>query len=113
MLNNMRESVTQVLMHIEIRVDAGPDQLTPRERPQAMQESRSDPAFARALPASGTVDWQSSQSRRVDPTARDAADPATWGRVGRNETCPCGSGKKFKHCHGSLDQQTGAAGAAE
>ena len=112
MLNNMRESVTQVLMHIEIRVDAGPDQLTPRERPQAMQESRSDPAFASALPASGTVDWQSSQSRRVDPTARDAADPATWGRVGRNETCPCGSGKKFKHCHGSLDQQTGAAGAA-
>ena len=26
----------------------------------------------------------------------------TWGRVGRNQTCPCGSGKKFKHCHGSL-----------
>jgi preprotein translocase subunit SecA len=113
MLNNMRESVSQVLMHIEIRVDAGPDQLAPRERPQAMQESRSDPAFASAAPASGAIDWQSNQSRRVDPTARDAADPATWGRVGRNEMCPCGSGKKFKHCHGSLDQQTGAAGAAK
>ncbi len=32
---------------------------------------------------------------------RDPADPATWGRVGRNEPCPCGSGKKYKHCHGT------------
>ncbi len=31
---------------------------------------------------------------------RDPKNPATWGRVGRNEPCPCGSGKKFKHCHG-------------
>ena len=31
---------------------------------------------------------------------RDPDDPATWGRVGRNELCPCGSGKKYKHCHG-------------
>jgi preprotein translocase subunit SecA len=33
----------------------------------------------------------------------DPNDPASWGKVGqRNETCPCGSGKKFKHCHGAL-----------
>jgi preprotein translocase subunit SecA len=31
---------------------------------------------------------------------RDANNPATWGKVGRNEDCPCGSGKKYKHCHG-------------
>jgi preprotein translocase subunit SecA len=31
---------------------------------------------------------------------RDPNDPSSWGRVGRNEPCPCGSGKKFKHCHG-------------
>ena len=35
-------------------------------------------------------------------SARNAADPSSWGRVGRNEPCPCGSGKKFKHCHGSI-----------
>ncbi len=29
-------------------------------------------------------------------------DPTTWGKVGRNEPCPCGSGKKFKHCHGQI-----------
>jgi len=33
---------------------------------------------------------------------RDPRNPATWGRVGRNEPCPCGSGKKFKHCHGQV-----------
>ncbi|MCL4675597.1 MAG: SEC-C domain-containing protein, partial [Pararhodobacter sp.] len=32
----------------------------------------------------------------------DEADQATWGNPGRNEPCPCGSGKKFKHCHGRL-----------
>jgi len=29
-------------------------------------------------------------------------DRSTWGNIGRNEPCPCGSGKKFKHCHGRL-----------
>ncbi len=33
---------------------------------------------------------------------RDPNNPASWGRVGRNEPCPCGSGKKFKHCHGQV-----------
>ncbi len=32
----------------------------------------------------------------------DENDPSTWGNPGRNEPCPCGSGKKFKHCHGRL-----------
>jgi preprotein translocase subunit SecA len=33
---------------------------------------------------------------------RDPANPGSWGKVGRNEPCPCGSGKKYKHCHGAL-----------
>ena len=36
----------------------------------------------------------------VPAANRDPKDPRTWGKVGRNEACPCGSGKKFKHCHG-------------
>ena len=36
----------------------------------------------------------------VQAAARNPKDPATWGKVGRNESCPCGSGKKYKHCHG-------------
>jgi len=34
---------------------------------------------------------------------RKSDDPESWGRVGRNEPCPCGSGKKYKHCHGQLN----------
>ena len=34
-------------------------------------------------------------ARAVNPK-----DPTTWGKVGRNDPCPCGSGKKYKHCHG-------------
>jgi len=33
---------------------------------------------------------------------RAPGDPSSWGKVGRNEPCPCGSGKKYKQCHGSL-----------
>nr|WP_248633131.1 SEC-C metal-binding domain-containing protein [Cereibacter changlensis] len=32
----------------------------------------------------------------------DEADPSTWGNPARNDLCPCGSGEKFKHCHGRL-----------
>jgi preprotein translocase subunit SecA len=40
-----------------------------------------------------------------DEMAGDAVDPnnpSTWGKVGRNEPCPCGSGKKYKQCHGMV-----------
>jgi preprotein translocase subunit SecA len=33
----------------------------------------------------------------------NAKDPRTWGKVSRNDACPCGSGKKYKHCHGSVN----------
>ena len=39
-------------------------------------------------------------ARAPQTPARNPKDPTSWGKVGRNETCPCGSGKKFKHCHG-------------
>jgi preprotein translocase subunit SecA len=39
------------------------------------------------------------QTRRA-ATALSPNDPSTWGKVARNAPCPCGSGKKYKHCHG-------------
>jgi preprotein translocase subunit SecA len=39
----------------------------------------------------------------VPASDRDPQDPKSWGTVGRNEPCPCGSGKKYKHCHGALE----------
>jgi hypothetical protein len=49
------------------------------------------------LPSGNTI-----PSAHAVPSRRDPKYPATWGRVGRNEACPCGSGKKYKHCHGAL-----------
>lgn len=50
--------------------------------------------------------------RHIDPaTGQNAADPndtSTWGNVSRNAPCPCGSGQKFKHCHGSVESAGGA-----
>lgn len=40
--------------------------------------------------------------RVVPVEQRDPQNPSSWGKVGRNEPCPCGSGKKFKHCHGAF-----------
>ena len=42
------------------------------------------------------------QTRR-SAGALDPGDPSTWGKVARNALCPCGSGKKYKHCHGRHD----------
>jgi preprotein translocase subunit SecA len=40
--------------------------------------------------------------RRQGAGQSNPNDPATWGKVPRNAPCPCGSGKKYKHCHGKL-----------
>jgi preprotein translocase subunit SecA len=43
------------------------------------------------------------EGAQVPPQDRNPQDPKTWGAIGRNEACPCGSGKKYKHCHGVLE----------
>ena len=54
-----------------------------------------------ALAAAGAETLaRATASRRSARPQRNPNDPATWGKVGRNEPCPCGSGKKYKHCHG-------------
>jgi len=54
-------------------------------------------------PVTGEDEMALADAQLAGPAAqRDPANPATWGKVGRNEACPCGSGKKFKHCHGVL-----------
>jgi len=41
-------------------------------------------------------------AQRVRDLPVDPNNPQTWGKVQRNALCPCGSGRKFKHCHGAL-----------
>jgi preprotein translocase subunit SecA len=107
MLDGLRERVTQMLAHIELRVDPGLDRaLQPPAR--EMRETRQDPAFAEAEPASRPVEGGLAPEVAAPVRSRQGAasvdprDPATWGRVARNAPCPCGSGKKYKHCHGRV-----------
>ncbi len=108
MLERLRERVTQVLAHVELRLDPELDQaLQPPAR--EMHETRQDPAFAEAegesapRPVGGGSAGDGAPVRsRQGSASLDPRDPATWGRVARNAPCPCGSGKKYKHCHGRM-----------
>jgi preprotein translocase subunit SecA len=111
MLVAMRETVTQYLAHVQIRAEEPVPQPAP---PRDMVETRLDPALAMAmqdsdefleperLRATGTDGPGVSAPTRRRVSAVDPNDPQTWGRVQRNAPCPCGSGKKFKHCHGRV-----------
>ncbi len=62
-------------------------------------------AAVRAAPATVTVGAAVAEVEPVASEPRPGFDPedqATWGNPGRNDLCPCGSGKKFKHCHGAF-----------
>ena len=100
MLERLRERVTLVLAHVELRMDPAAEPALRPPPPPEMHETRADPAFAEAdeAPGGATATVRSRQAAvRANPS-----DPSTWGRVARNAPCPCGSGKKYKHCHGQL-----------
>ena len=102
MLRRVRNSVTEVLSHVELTFEESEHELFQREQ-QSTQESREDPAFAKSdrfLADTGAVNVATPVQSRSAATVIDPNDPSTWGKVARNAPCPCGSGKKFKHCHG-------------
>jgi preprotein translocase subunit SecA len=89
MLNSLRQDVTQKLALIR--------PITPEEQQAMMaqylaQQQAASAAAATAAPA---------ETSDAAP-GFDTANPATWGNPSRNDPCPCGSGEKFKHCHGRL-----------
>ena len=93
LVTHLREQVTGQLMRIEVMFQA------PSPPPPPIME------MVHADPLTGENEETLAKLAFASPAAvpeRKATDPATWGRVGRNEPCPCGSGKKYKHCHGVL-----------
>ena len=115
MLEHLRERVTLVLCHIELRL-APIEEMMFQQPEQKMTETREDPALRLSAreaavaeaapaeaPAAGPALLPAFPIRRRQAAATlDPDDPATWGRVPRNAPCPCGSGKKYKHCHGRV-----------
>ncbi len=84
MLDQLHVSVTTYLSHVELQ---NPAEVIEHEEPDEnqMQATHINPDTG---------------ENEMAP-AFDENDPATWGKVRRNDPCPCGSGKKFKHCHGA------------
>ena len=90
MLNALRADVTQHLSRIR--------PLTEEERAEMMRQMIAQQQMAQT-PASAPAPAEAPQPALA---GFDEADPSTWGNPGRNDPCPCGSGQKFKHCHGKL-----------
>jgi len=89
MLESLREEVTKTLSRIRPMTEEEQEQLA-----LEMAQQRAEMEKA-ALPPSQKANADAAEGF-------DESDPSTWGNPGRNEPCPCGSGKKFKHCHGRL-----------
>ncbi len=116
MLNALRVDVTQKLGQIRPLTQEEQDtmmrQLVAQQQAQlqAQQVVRVPVAASAALaPAALTPAALAAVPLAPAPMAAgqrlagfDEADPATWGNPGRNDPCPCGSGDKFKHCHGKI-----------
>ncbi len=89
MLNSLREDVSRYLARV--RPLSEDEQRAMMQQMLAEQQRQQAPA---AVPA------EDEPRSPIDGFVED--DPTTWGNPGRNDPCPCGSGKKFKHCHGQL-----------
>jgi preprotein translocase subunit SecA len=106
MLTRLREGVTGQLMHVELARQEEAPPLEPAELPP-MEVHHFDPntgedEFALETANGGGNGRGAAKGARVKKVGgANPADPSTWGKVQRNALCPCGSGKKYKHCHGT------------
>ena len=94
LLDNFREDVTRILFHIRMASNEGLSKINKENtiNQKALKEQK--PGNINESKVSKTVTIRKN-NQQIDPN-----DPSTWGKVGRNDLCPCGSGKKYKHCHG-------------
>ena len=107
MLDRLREGVTSLLSHIEIQInvpEAVPEPEAPRqlETQHASVSQFGDASEGAAGGAEADVLAKPQPVRYARGDQIDPNDPTTWGKVSRNAPCLCGSGKKFKHCHGRI-----------
>jgi len=106
LLNELRYETTRVLFALRMSQSAPPPEAP--QAPKNIQTQHIDPQTGRNEMADGDArppqTTPSPSATRTAAAAVDPNDPSTWGRVPRNSACPCGSGKKFKHCHGAIGQ---------
>ena len=103
MLGNLRQAVTAQLMRVELvrQTAEAPPPTAPDAFGHHIDGTTGEDDFDEGGD-SGVMTLSRAESRAIAAENRDPKNPASWGRVGRNEACPCGSGKKYKHCHGAF-----------
>jgi preprotein translocase subunit SecA len=104
MVSQLKEAVTSQLMRVQLQFQQQPD--LPGETPLPPMElhhidaTTGQDEVGSLNVAAGTMNLESG-AKPKRTTKLDPKNPETWGKVARNDDCPCGSGKKFKHCHGA------------
>jgi preprotein translocase subunit SecA len=135
LLDGLRRDVTRSLFHVQIRQPEAPKvdiEEAKRLIAELQKRGQLDPAKLKEVhidattgendaghggpeaPRRGYGQAAGSNTLRTQRLSKEvrADDPSTWGRVSRNAPCPCGSGKKFKHCHGRPDLEQATTGQA-
>ena len=106
MLRELDERITIILAQIELQL-TDPSEIGQSTTGETFEISQ-DPNYIGNLPDSDAQNTNNNKMVTSPVVLRESADvidpedPSTWGKVGRNSPCPCGSGKKFKHCHGAV-----------
>ncbi|PZV33851.1 preprotein translocase subunit SecA [Mesorhizobium kowhaii] len=101
MLGNLRQAVTAQLMRVELVRQAA--EAPPPEAPDMFGTHIDGSTGENDFDGGETALLVRPETNAiVAPEDRDPNNQATWGKIGRNEACPCGSGKKYKHCHGAF-----------
>ena len=92
MLDSLRTEVTQKLGQVR--------PMTEEEQAEMLAEIQAQQEVLHGAGVEASA--EASQAPEPEVAGFDETDRSTWGNPGRNDPCPCGSGKKFKHCHGRL-----------
>jgi preprotein translocase subunit SecA len=105
LLTRLRSEVSRMLAHVQVMTpeeqQAMLAEVQARQAAQAPKVAAAQPAAAPREPALAGAGAAAAAAPALAPGV-DPADPGTWGQSGRNDPCPCGSGKKYKHCHGKV-----------
>ena len=103
MLNQLSEKVAFILMRTVIQQNSASDLEEKNARQAKMQAVHESPVnLLSGKPTSETPAPEKQMPFSYGKQQIDPNDPSTWGKVARNDPCPCGSGKKYKHCHGQV-----------
>jgi len=101
LLNKLRTEVTRMLAHVQVMTPEEQQAMLARlqERAKVQEAAKATQPREPALAGAGAM---AAPAPAGSVSGVDPENPTTWGRSGRNEPCPCGSGKKYKHCHGRV-----------